>query len=146
MPHESLEKQIDQWCKHYASPARNETCRMGINYLELAGGDRKGYLNRLPCIRTHYKDDVVAECSLREWRTPEEIAESAKQTRNAAVNYMTARAAITDHLDANKLPKRNVEGRIPCPICNTGTLRFGIAHNGHCHAACNTSGCVNWME
>ena len=119
---------------------------MGINYLELAGGERKGYLNRLPCIRTHYKDDVVAECSLREWHTPEEIAERVKKTRDAGVRYMTARLAITDHLKATNRPTRNVDGQIPCPICESGTLRFGIAGNGHCHAACSTNGCVSWME
>ena len=56
------------------------------------------------------------------------------------------RTAITDDLKANGRPTRNVIGSIPCPICTTGTVRFSIAYNGHCHADCSTNGCVSWVE
>lgn len=142
----TLEEQINGWCKHYTGAGRNETCRAGVNYAQLGDDSRPGMLNRLPCLRTHFKEDVVAECELREWHTPEEIAERVEKARSSALRIVTARAAITEHLKANNKPTRNVQGRIPCPICNTGTLGFSIAFNGHCHGSCSTNGCVRWME
>jgi len=146
MPPKTLEEQINGWCKHYASPARNETCRMGVNYAELGDGSRPGYLNRLPCLRTHFKEDIVAECELREWHTPEEIAEHVQSSRASMMRVVNARAAIFDYLKAEGKPTRNVAGSIPCSICNKGTLGFSIAYNGHCHGNCSTPGCVRWME
>ncbi len=39
-------------------------------------------------------------------------------------------------------------GSITCPICGVvGALRFRrAASNEHVHAACQTPGCVQWME
>lgn len=146
MPPKTLEEQINGWCKHYNGAGRSDVCRAGVNYAELADGSRPGMLNRLPCLRTHFKEDVVAECALREWHTPEEIAERVAASRASAAKYITARAAITDYLKENGKPRRSVQGNIPCPICKTGMLHFSIAYNGHCHASCTTDGCVRWME
>lgn len=141
----SLEEQIDNKCKHF-NGISSETCRAGVNYAQLADGSRPGMFNRLPCLRENCKKDEVAECALREWHTPEEIAERVQRIRDGGIRMMTARAAIIDHLKANGKPTKNVSGQIPCPICNSGNLGFSIAYNGHCHAACSTSGCVSWME
>ena len=146
MPPKSLEQQINGWCKHYTGTGRSETCRAGVNYNELGDGSRPGMLNRLPCLREHLKEDTVAECALREWHTSEEIAERIAKMRAGAMRTVTARAAIFDFLKANGKPTRNVGGQIPCPICNSGTLRFSIAYNGHCHGSCTPAGCVNWIE
>lgn len=146
MPPKTLEEQINNWCKHYTGAGRDETCRAGVNYNELADGDSPGMLNRLPCLRTHFKEDVVAECALREWHTPEEIAERVAASRASALRTVTARSAIFDYLKENGKPSRSVQGHIPCPICKTGTLHFSVAYNGHCHGWCATSGCVRWME
>jgi hypothetical protein len=38
-------------------------------------------------------------------------------------------------------------GKMDCPICKTGKLRYSrAAYNGHVHASCSTDGCVSWME
>lgn len=145
MPPKTLEEQINGWCKHYSGTSRNETCRAGVNYGQLADDSRPGMLNRLPCLRTHFKEDVVAECKLREWHTLEEIAERVEKSRASMMRTVTARQTIIDHLIANGKPTRSVAGQIACPICN-GTLRFSIASNGHCHGHCSTVGCVSWME
>ena len=56
---------------------------------------------------------------------------------------MKARKAITD----KEQGKRGVAGKIICPVCGTGELRYSIAKcNGHIHAACTTEDCVRWME
>lgn len=142
----TLEEQIGGWCKHYTGTGQNETCRAGVNYAELGDDSRPGMLNRLPCLRSHLHEDVVAECALREWHTDEEIAERIAKLRKGALRIVTARTAITDYLKANNKPLRNVSGHMPCPVCNIGTLHFSIAYNGHCHGHCSTEHCVSWME
>ena len=38
-------------------------------------------------------------------------------------------------------------GRIGCPVCRKGELRYSrAAYNGHVLATCSTKGCVVWME
>jgi hypothetical protein len=38
-------------------------------------------------------------------------------------------------------------GKMPCPICGVGTLRYSrSSYNGHVHAQCSTETCVSWME
>lgn len=146
MPPKTLEEQIGGWCKHYTGAGRNETCGAGVNYAQLGDDSRPGMLNRLPCLRSHFHEDVVAECALQEWHTPEEIAERVQKTRASAMRTVTARAAIFDYLKAEGKPTRNVGGAIACPICDKGTLGFSVAYNGHCHGNCSTPGCVRWME
>lgn len=146
MPPKTLEEQIGGRCKHYSGTGQNESCRAGVNYAQLADDSRPGMLNRLPCLRTHFHEDTVAECALREWHTPEEIAERVAKLRAGGLRTVTARAAIIDYLKSQGKPTRNVSGSIPCPICSKGALGFSIAYNGHCHGNCSTPGCVSWME
>lgn len=51
-----------------------------------------------------------------------------------------ARAAI---LESGAKPKS--QGEVDCPHCD-GKLKWSMASNNHIHAACQTSGCVRWME
>lgn len=38
-------------------------------------------------------------------------------------------------------------GKLPCPICETGTLSYSRSgSNGHVWARCSTKNCVSWME
>ena len=38
-------------------------------------------------------------------------------------------------------------GEIPCPVCNTGKLRYlRASYNGHVHAECSIKSCVSWVE
>jgi hypothetical protein len=146
MPPRTLEEQIGGRCKHYTGTGRSETCGAGVNYEQLGDGSRPGMLNRLPCLRTHLHEDVIATCERLEWHTPEEVAAQVKELRDMGLKSITARNAITEHLKASGKPLRNVSGSIPCPVCDKGNLGFGIAYNGHCHATCSTKGCVSWME
>ncbi len=66
----------------------------------------------------------------------------------------TARAAIVAAIGPwRKNPPAGTSGiaqagTITCPICGVAAaLRFRrAASNGHVHAACQTVGCVQWME
>lgn len=141
----TLEEQIAGWCKHYTG-AYNSECRQGINYRALGDDSRPGYLNRLPCLRTHFKPDIIATCELQEWPTPEEIAADVAETERVVSEMITARVAINNYLQATGQPSQKVSGQITCPVCGGGELHFVIAYNGHCHAKCNTPHCVSWME
>ncbi len=39
-------------CIYYRSPIHFCTCEKNVNYRDLAGGNREGYLTRLPCVTT----------------------------------------------------------------------------------------------
>jgi transposase-like protein len=55
---------------------------------------------------------------------------------------MKARKVIMD----KEGEKCSVSGKIKCPICEAGDLRYSIGFNGHVHARCSTANCVQWME
>lgn len=134
-------------CKHFTGTS-SPTCKAGVNYEELAGGHH-GMMCRLPCWEPNTfakPEDVIVPCEKREFYTEAEIAEILEATERSLENSIKARQAITDHLKANNKPLRNVAGNIPCPACGKGTLRFSIASNGRCHAACSTAHCVSWIE
>ncbi len=57
-------------------------------------------------------------------------------------NYVIAREAVIKHSEG----KKPTSGKIPCPICQTGTLKYTVASNGHVHAFCSTEDCMAWME
>lgn len=46
-------------CFHYRSPVHCESCAKGVNYREHVGGERRGYLARLPCVTTSISYDQV---------------------------------------------------------------------------------------
>lgn len=136
-------------CKHFTGTSR-EVCKAGVNYLQHAGGEFLGYVCRLPCTGDdgckHAPDQKIVPCALREFPTLEEVEAKERRITESINSTIKARQAITDHLKANGKPLRNVNGSIPCPICNGGALGFSIASNGHCHATCSTPGCVSWIE
>lgn len=54
-----------------------------------------------------------------------------------------ARAVIAECTDG----ATDVRGIIPCPICGSGRIRYGISGpKRHIHARCSTPECVWWME
>lgn len=57
-------------------------------------------------------------------------------------NIKKARTAITDKHGK----ERGYQGDMQCPCCNTGTLMYSCASNGHIHAKCDSGKCVSWME
>lgn len=65
-------------CVHYASPVHCNDCLKGINYLELAGGERCGYLARLPCVTTQLSRDQV-KCEHFKAYTPKQAEDEYKK-------------------------------------------------------------------
>lgn len=99
----------------------------------------------LPCMPPFRArpDDVRPTCPKFEAQGMERVLAEEKEWAGHFTKTNTARKAIVEHAAG----KRGVAGKLPCPICKTGTLCYSIAGcNGHVHARCSTPDCVAWME
>ena len=79
----------------------------------------------------------------------QEESEAREAQIDAAIAKMTlAVPAAKEDAKKNGFRKGNGgAGSVPCPICQTGQLRYSVAgYNGHMHAACTTPNCMSWME
>lgn len=57
------------------------------------------------------------------------------------------RKAVMNDIEANGNLKKNVNGKVPCPVCEDGvvTYLYSGSYNGHIGAKC--VGCnINWQE
>jgi len=108
-------------------------CAAGIEY-------PKG--QAIPCIEPFSPNVKRPECPCYQAKGIEQVKKEEKEFETMSVNVTRARLVIMSYTKG----KPNVQGSIECPICREGTLNFMVAYNGHCHAACTTKGCVNWME
>jgi len=44
-------------------------------------------------------------------------------------------------IDDNFVPKEDIEGTLPCPVCGKGDMAYSISsYNGHRHARCGCFG------
>lgn len=130
-------------CIHYRGTQR--PCAAGIDLRALAGGPDFGWGTRLPCHNLFpVKEGERAKCDKLRYPTAEEIAASDAEFQVYSSNATKARDAIVAHYKANA---EQSPGKLPCPICTTGTLHYGIAKcNGHVRAQCTTEACVNFIE
>lgn len=154
-------------CRHF-NGVQHDKCEAGVCYKTLQGA---GYQRLLPCMPWHCDTGKpVASCDKYAVFTVEEIAEQERQIEKSINETIVARQAIVAELDRRHAagdktviakPHHDDDfaatgcrsayvaggGTMPCPVCNTGTLRYSrAACNGHIHAACSTTGCVRWME
>lgn len=152
-------------CRHF-NGVQHDKCEAGVCYKTLQDGGAV-----LPCLPWLYDTGKpVAKCEKYGVYTAEEIAEQERQIGMSINGTITARKAIDAelnrrHAEGDKSvtakPHHDSDfsetgcqsayvagsGTIPCPVCKTGTLRYSrAACNGHIHAACSTTGCVQWME
>lgn len=58
-------------CTHF-NGIGNDTCKAGVNYLELAGGEQFGMARRIPCLLSNGVDPAI--CPSCHYPTPEEVA------------------------------------------------------------------------
>lgn len=138
---ESARKRLDPIARHMAKCIHftgiwpDKQCEAGVAYDDVRDGSVRPY--RLPCI----DPDATTTCAKRQTPTREEAEEWRRQVSERFAQVSRARAAVV--ADANwTVGVRS----IPCPACDGGELRYGIASNGHVHARCTTDHCVSWME
>lgn len=122
-------------CKNFNGTIHNE-CDAGVNYDTVKDASSSPY--RWPCM----DDGAHLPCPLREYPTTEEVDAEDKHITKLLSDVTTTRKLITDQTKG----KRNVQGAVDCPVCNTGKVRYSVAYNGHIHAQCSTEKCVQWIE
>jgi hypothetical protein len=64
-------KDFAGWCIHF-NGIQHATCKAGVNYLALAGGEEFGMAKRIPCIKGNGVDPAV--CASCHYPTPDEVA------------------------------------------------------------------------
>lgn len=129
-------------CKHF-NGIQHDACRAGLNIRELTGGEDFGWAIRIPCIKEKTSDVV---CDQYAEPSPEEIAEEEEE---AIYKKLIEEIRLTSPIIAEVKKyhrNENWSGTRECPVCK-GTLRVSIsACNTHVHGACETKGCLWWME
>lgn len=122
-------------CRHFTG-ILHKTCAAGVTYESVKDKSQPGMV-RLPCIKSRPTEVVCAKFSAT---TKEEEADFKRQVDDSIKRMGRARAAV--------VATKQQAGAIDCPVCSTPkALRFTVSsYNGHIHAACDTKGCVSWME
>lgn len=129
----------DGWCIHYAYRRSGpQVCEAGVEYSTFRPGNFPCYLDKgIP------KPDSDS-CDKLRLPTSEEIAAHELWLSGRIGMLGTVMTAIALWRKAHK--GRNHAETVECPVCK-GNLYLSIAaYNGHVHGACETKGCVSWME
>lgn len=117
-------------CRHYDykpgfGPQSGPACAVGI--------ENRGQGRALPCM-----PNPVVPCAAREEHT-----EAERDTFRAWMNDHTQRMVIV----MTAIPREGFEGKLLCPACGGGTVRWTRASgNRHLHAACSTPHCFRIMQ
>lgn len=137
-------------CRHF-NGIQHDTCKAGVNYRQLIGGDDLGWALKIPCMphlkMKHAKEPKVP-CEKYCVMTKEEAEHFAEDAINTHAKAFLSRVATQAHAEEMGFKEGNGgQSSIPCPACETGTLRYSVASlNGHMHAKCSTINCVSWVE
>lgn len=123
-------------------PYERPSCGAGVVYRELVGSE-PGWAGRLPChaVRRHQETPPVP-CAHRQEPTADQIA-AWRSYVDAGFAKITeaARRVRAQHKETGAF-----QGEVECPACGKA-LRWSMARsNKHVHAACETRGCVSWMQ
>ena len=127
-------------CRHFNGIHR--PCSAGLEYPATVIGT---------CIRSAPKPGAlppricpqIAPFTAEELAAEERDRECDRGHEQHVKKLNVACAAITK--DAKG--RRGISGKLPCPVCTTGTLHYSIAGcNGHVHAKCTTPDCIAFMQ
>jgi hypothetical protein len=127
-------------CRHFTG-VQHEECKAGIRYNSV------NVIGPIPCIPFNTASPRN-ECELKSCWTREEAETNQAELERRSVEGLRAAFAAHTHAGEKGFKKGNGgQGSLKCPVCQEGTLRYGVAsYNGHMHAACTKAGCVSWME
>jgi len=133
------------WCVHFRSMARHQTCESGIDYTVLNGGSEYRRMYQLPCfIRPGEKPGQRLHCEHFRAPTDEEVALYKQSAEDRESLVKSVKAGIAPWRVQHQ--GRSHAEIVVCPACK-GRLHLSIAaHNGHMKGRCETGGCVNWAE
>lgn len=127
-------------CRHFTGIQQDE-CLAGVSYANFMDAG-----SSLPCIPLGKPAAVT--CDKKSCWTREEAEANQADVERRQKAFLNAASAA--HIHAAELgfgEGHGGQGELPCPVCQTGLLRYIVAaFNGHMHAACNTKDCISWME
>lgn len=122
-------------------PDARPACGAGVVYRDLVG-DAPGWAIKLPCVIRRNEAEPPAACDRRQEPTAEQIA-AWRAYIDASFSAVTeaARRVRAQHKETGAY-----QGEVECPTCGKA-LRWSMARsNKHVHAACETRGCVSWLQ
>lgn len=124
-------------CRYFTG-IQNATCAAGVDYATVK--DMESHPYRWACFAD---EGAMVMCAKRSFPSREEAEAEEREVAKRIEQVNVSRRAIVAHTNG----ARGVQGKIDCPVCQSGTLRFSVSgYNGHIHAACSTNDCVRWME
>ncbi len=134
-------------CRHF-NGVQHDCCAAGVNYRGLAGEPRDGCMTRIPCLPGFEpKHGPMASCSQLDRYTQAEAEKHFADGEASMERHLKAFRVVHDDAKSKGLNRgKGGHSEVTCPTCS-GTIRYAVASvNGHIHAQCVTSGCVQWME
>ncbi len=134
----------DGQCRHF-NGIQNTCCKAGVNFNDLADGNRMGLALRLPCWTptSGRKGAIPVECEKYVSVTEKEVADDKAATDTGMSNTRKVMLVVAEWRKKGPKGKREV---IECPACGGKLHLSQSGYNGHVHGACDTDGCVRWME
>lgn len=141
----TLEEQISNRCSHFNGIGKN-VCEAGVNYEAAFNGGTPGMMQRMACFK---HASTPMPCALVAFPSADDVAKEIAHINERSDKLRTAMIACRADADSHGWGKDKGGGAssIPCPVCNSGTLRYSIANvNGHMHGRCSTAGCMSWMQ
>lgn len=140
------------YCRHYNGRgfADGTYCRAGVP--ESTFGETAGAALRRPCVEPNPFAQVrdragiaIIPCEKRSMHTPEERAH-IKAELDAAMRRTLSGLRIASEWRVKGIPQTSRHEVVQCPECK-GKLHLSQSSlNGHVHGACETDGCMSWME
>lgn len=131
-------------CIHYTG-AQSDSCKAGVQYESLTGGKVSGWGLMLPCWTStmkHASDVQKVKCEKYQAPTDAEIAQEKAESDAYMAKFMLVMPFVSEW--RKKLPKGKSEV-VVCPACS-GRLKLSQSSYNHVWGACETEGCVRWME
>lgn len=138
-----VREQLAKSCSHFTGVGA-KTCKVGICYRELVGGEEFGWVVRIPCITTEGTDhEHVVQCNKYDAMSDEEIDA-------AIVDMEEADCKITLFFEwfapIRETAERGCVHEDTCPVCGKA-IRYSLAvSNGHARVQCATEDCINFIE
>lgn len=135
-------------CKHYNGRdlfiGKDRKCKAGVDPIySFADNELTGWVRKVPCLRTN---ETSAVCPAAEYPTMEEEKQRQAELKAYMDKFVKNLTVVRPLIEAQHEETGKWSGVVQCPECGKH-LRWAKAQcNGHVHAACETEGCVSWME
>lgn len=155
-------------CVHFTGlRSKTDCCKAGVCYYT-AFGSAPGTMLRMPCVQyrclpahgrgTYIKPgedtarseidrrgQVMIPCNQYLEPTPAQVEQDRIESEAALAKHLAA-IQVAGSWRVRPKPARDRAEVVECPVCKGRLHLSQSSHNGHVHGACETVGCVRWME